>query len=85
MNGIKSLIVRFKLFKNTIILLVEPHCIRKLVNLSHNTLEELINYLKLMSLSRKLFLDISGCENIFKIDPLLLAGDPLFDDLSESE
>ena len=52
------------------------------MNLSHNVLEELVNNFKAVRFSWKLLLNIRCSEDILKIDPLLLAKNPLFYDLS---
>jgi len=48
-------------------------------------LEELVDLFESLRLGRQLFLDISCCENVLEIDPLLLAIDPLFNYLIEGE
>lgn len=55
------------------------------MSLVHERLKELIDLLEPLRLRGQLLLDISRPEYVFEVDPVLLARDPLFNDLVECE
>lgn len=55
------------------------------MSLVHELLEELIDLFEPLGLSGQLLFDVRSCEDVFEINPLFLANDPLFNHLVEGE